>query len=87
MHYLNHAVKVSNYHSVALVSLDTDTFVCVNENLWLSVIFDLNKFWFISDRNDSTTAVAIHDLVDDMNADVIYILPPVHALYWMWHHK
>ena len=34
----------------------------------------------ISGQSDSATAVPVHSLVDHMNADVVDILPPVHAL-------
>ena len=41
------------------------------------MFFDLNEFWFISGRSDSATAVPIHELLDQINADVVNILPSV----------
>ena len=80
MFHLNHVVKVAKYHSVTVASPDTDVFVCTINHFKQLMFFDLNEFWFISDRSHSTTAVPIHDLVDHVNADVFDILPPVHAL-------
>ena len=80
MFHLNHAVKVAKYHSVAVVSTDTDAFVCSVQHFKQLAFFDLNECWYIRGRSDSTTAVPIHDLVNHMNADVVNILPPVHAL-------
>ena len=41
------------------------------------MFFDLNEFWFISGRSDSATTVPIHGLVEQMNTDVVNVLPSV----------
>ena len=65
---------------LAVASPDTDAFVCVIHHFNQLMFFDLNEFWFISGQSDSTTAVPIQSLVDHINADVVDILPSVHAL-------
>ena len=81
MFHVNHAVKVSKYHIVAVASPDTDVFVCAMHHFKQLMFFDLNDFWLISGQSDSTTAVPIkNSLVDHTNADVVDILPLAHAL-------
>ena len=80
MFHLNHAVKISKFCSVVIASPDTDIFVCALNHFSQLVYFGLNEFWFVSGRSNSLTIVPIHDLVVKMSADIIEILPVVHAL-------
>ena len=80
MFHVNHAVKVPKYRSVVVASPDTDVFVCSIHHFNQLVYFDLNAFWFVSGRSNSTTVVPIHEWVDQVSADVIDILPTIHAL-------
>ena len=72
MFHLNHAVKVTKYHSFVVASPDTKALVCAMHHFKELTFFDLNEFRYLSGRSDST-AVPIHDLVDHMNADVVLI--------------
>ena len=73
---LNLAVKIYKFCSVVTASPERDMFVCASHHFSQ---FGLNEFWFVSGRSNSLTKVPIHDLVEKMSADIIEILPAVHA--------
>ena len=76
----NHAIKISQFCSIAIASSNTDIFVCALHHFSQLVYFSLNKFWFVGGQSNSLTIVPIHDLVEKMSADIIEILSAVHAL-------
>ena len=80
MFHLNDIVKISKFCSIVIASPDTDIFVCSLHHFSQLVYFGLNELWFLSGQSNPLKIVPIHDLVEKLSADIIDILPAVHAL-------
>ena len=74
--YVNHGVKVEKFRSVIIASPDTDIFICSIYHFNRFVFFGLNELWF----RTSKLVVPVHDIVNDIDSDVVDVLPAVHAL-------
>ena len=59
-----------------IASPDTDIFICSIYHFNRFVFFGLNELWFRTSR----LVVPVHDIVNDIDSDVVDVLPAVHAL-------
>ena len=78
--HANHAIKIRNYGSVVIASPDTDIFVSALHRFCKLKYFDLKELWFVSGRGNSRAFFPIHDLANDLDSDLVEVLPAIHAL-------
>ena len=78
--HTNHAINIGNYESVVIASPDTDIFVSVLHHFCKLKYFDLEELQFDSGRGNSRTFFSIHDLANDLDLDLVEVLPAIHAL-------
>ena len=76
----NHTVKIGNYGSVVIASPDSDIFVSALHHFRKLMYFDLDELWFASGRGNSRTFFPIHGLANDLDSDIVEVLPAIHAL-------
>ena len=76
----NHAIKIRNYESVVIASSGTDIFVSALHHFCKLKYFDLEELWFVSGRGNSRTLFTIHDLANDLDSDLVEVLPAIHAV-------
>ena len=80
MFHLNHAVKIGNFRSIAIASLDTNVLFAAIHHYNKFIYFDLEELWFKPGKSESRTVLPVHDLVNEIDTDFIDILPAIHAL-------
>ena len=75
--HVTHSIKKDSFKKVVIASPDTDVFVnsIHHFNLWM--YSDLQELWFIAGKN---SAIPIHELVSNLDGNVVDVLPAVHAL-------
>ena len=73
-------MKIGNYGSVVIASADTDIFVPTLHHFFNLKYFDLEELWFVSGRGNSRTLFTIHDLANDLDSDLVEVLPAIHAV-------
>ena len=78
--HANHAIKIENYGSVVIACPDTDIFVSAPHHFCKLKYFDLEELWFVSVRGNSRTFFPIQDLANDLDSDLVVLLPAIHAL-------
>ena len=79
-HENHHAIKIGNYRSVGIASPETDIFVSAIHHFCKLNCFDLEKLWFVSGQANSRTFFPVHNLVNDLDLDLVEVLPAIHAL-------
>ena len=77
--HANHAIKIRNYGSVVIASSDTDIFAFAFYHFCKLKYFYLEELWFVSVRGNSRTFFPIHDLANDLDSDLVEVLPAIHA--------
>ena len=78
--HANHAIKTGNYGSVVIASPHTNIFVFALHHFCKLKYFDLQELRFVSGPRNSRTFFPIHDLANDLDSDLVEILPAIHAL-------
>ena len=78
--HANHTIKIGNYGTVVIASPDTDIFVSSLHHFCKLKYFDIEELWFVSGRGNSRTFFSIHDLTNDLDSDLLKVLPAIHAL-------
>ena len=80
MFHLNHAIKVDKFQKVVIASPDTDVFICsvYHFNHW--IYFNLEELWVVSGRSNAVVATPVHNIANELDSNVIDVLPAVHAL-------
>ena len=76
----NHAIKIGNYGSVVMASPDTDIFLSALHHFCKLKCFDLEELWFVSGWGNSRTFFPIHGLTNDLDSDLVEVLPAINAL-------
>ena len=76
----NHAIKIGNYGSVIIAFPNTDIFVSALHHFCNLKYFDMEELWLVSDRGNSIAFFPIHDLANDLDSDLVEVLPAIHAL-------
>ena len=76
----NHTIKFGNYGRVINASPDTDVFVSALHNICKLKYFDLEELRFVSGRGNSRTFFPIQDLANDLDSDLVEVLPAIHAV-------
>ena len=78
--HANHTIKIRNYGSVVIASLDTDIFVSAINHFYKLKYFDLEELWFVSGQGNSITFFPFYDLNNDLDSDFVEVLPAIHDL-------
>ena len=76
----NHAIKIGNYGSVIIAFPNTDIFVSALHHFCNLKYFDMEELWLVSGRGNSIAFFPIHDLANDLDSDLVEVLPAIHAL-------
>ena len=63
-----------------LFHLLTHIFVSTLHHFQKLNYFDPEELWFVSSRGNSRTFFPIHDLANDLDSDLVEVLPAIHAL-------
>ena len=80
MYHLNLSIRECGMERAIIASADTDVFICALYHFKRWIYAGLKELWIFSGRSGSTTAFPIHCLAEQLEDDVIDILPAVHAL-------
>ena len=78
--HANRAIKTGNYGSVVIASPHTNIFVSALHHFCKLKYFDLQELRFLSGSRNSRTFFPIHDLGNNLDSDLVEILPAIHAL-------
>ena len=78
--HANHAIKIGNYGSVVIASRDTDIFVSALHHFCKLKYLDLEELWFVSGQGNSRTFFPINDLANNLDSDLVEVLPVIHTL-------
>ena len=62
------------------VSQDTDVLVCALYHFKYTFSEEIKKLWIICGKSGNKVVVPVHTLVTTLSADIISVLPAVHAL-------
>ena len=65
---------------MVIASLDTGIFVSAPHHFCKLKYFDLGELWFVSGRGNSRKFFPIHDLANNLDLDLVEVLPAIHAL-------
>ena len=77
----NHAIKVGNFKKIVIASPDTDVLVNAIHHFSRWVYLDLKELWITGGKKGAQKqAVPIHTLVEELDEDMVEILPALHAL-------
>ena len=80
MFHVNHAVKVDKFSKVVIASSDTDVFVCELYHFSRWMYSGLDELWIISGKCDRINVTPVHTIANNMDNNVVDVLPAVHTL-------
>ena len=80
MYHVKHAIESDKIMKVIIASSDTDVLVCSIYHFSQWMYSHLQEMWIVSGCSTSKRALRVHEVVDNMNTDIVDILPAVHAL-------
>ena len=78
--HVNDGVRRDHMKKIIIASPDTDVFVNAVHHFSRWMYFNLDELWLVSGKSGSRQAFPVHELVDVLDANVIDVLPAVHAL-------
>ena len=78
--HIDHVIKVGRYYSVASASPNTNIFVAPTYHINKLKYFNLEfqcKLWFVKGRSFSRTVFQMYVLADDLDPDIVDVLPRI----------